>query len=70
MHPSGVPQTLPQWQMLVKPRSGGGLLLLRRKTPFPQCSVVYFCSGAHMLDDLSRACNVGTKKNSKGYKET
>jgi hypothetical protein len=24
----------------------------------------------HILDDLSRACNVGTKKNSKGYKET
>ncbi len=23
-----------------------------------------------MLDDLPRACNVGTKKNSKGYKET
>jgi len=23
-----------------------------------------------MLDDLPKACNVGTKKNSKGYKET
>ena len=28
-------------------RSGGGLILLRRKTPLPQCSVVYFCAGAH-----------------------
>ena len=33
--------------MSVKQRSGGGLLLLRRKTPLPRRSVVYFCSGAH-----------------------
>ena len=28
-------------------RSGGGLILLRRKTPLPRRSVVYFCAGAH-----------------------
>jgi len=33
--------------MLTKPRSGGGLLLLRRKAPLKRRSVAYFCSGAH-----------------------
>jgi len=47
IHPSGVPRTLPQRQGSEKPRSGGGLLLLRRTTPLPRRSVVYFCSGAH-----------------------
>jgi putative transposase len=32
---------------LTKPRSGGGLLFLRRKTPLPRRSVAYFYSGAH-----------------------
>jgi hypothetical protein len=31
----------------MKPKSGGGLLLLRRKTPLPRRSVAYFYSGAH-----------------------
>jgi hypothetical protein len=40
-----------------KPRSGGGLLLLRRKAPLSRRSVAYFCSGAHnragLIDSLS-----------------
>jgi hypothetical protein len=31
----------------MKSRSGGGLLLLRRKTPLTRRSVAYFHSGAH-----------------------
>ncbi len=34
---------------LKKPRSGGGLLLLRRKAPLTRRSVAYFCSGAHTI---------------------
>ena len=49
IHPSGVPRTLPQRQMSAKPRSGGCLLLLRRRTPLTRRSVVYFCSGAHRI---------------------
>ena len=33
--------------MLTKLRSGGGLLLLRRRAPLKRRSVAYFCSGAH-----------------------
>jgi hypothetical protein len=36
---------------LTKPRSRGGLLLLRRKAPLPRRSVAYFYSGAHILPD-------------------
>ena len=35
-------------QLAHETRSGGGLLLLRRKAPLTRRSVVYFCSGAHM----------------------
>ena len=52
IQPSGVPRTLPQRQMFVEQRSEGGLLLLRRKTPLPRCSVVYFCSGAHTIEGI------------------
>jgi hypothetical protein len=38
---------------LMKPKSGGGLLLLRRKTPLPRRSVAYFYSGAHRWVDAS-----------------
>jgi hypothetical protein len=38
---------MPAWQMLTKPSSGGGLLLLRRNTPLTRRTVAYFCSGAH-----------------------
>ena len=37
---------LPQ-QPITKPESGGGLFLLRRRTPLPRRSVAYFSSGAH-----------------------
>jgi hypothetical protein len=36
----------------VESRSGGGLILLRRKTPLPRRSVVYFCSGAHIRREI------------------
>ncbi len=54
IHPSGVPRTLPQWQVFAKPRSGGGLHLLRRRTPLTRRSVVYFCSGAHSRPKMHR----------------
>jgi hypothetical protein len=34
-------------QQLMKPESGGGLLLLRRITPLTRHHTVYFCSGAY-----------------------
>src|ERR1035441_4136846 len=34
-------------QQLMKPESGGGLLLLRRITPLTRRHTVYFCSGAY-----------------------
>jgi hypothetical protein len=34
-------------QQLMKPESGGGLLLLRRITPLKRRHTVYFCSGAY-----------------------
>jgi hypothetical protein len=37
-------------QPITEPESGGGLLLLRRRTPLPRRSVAYFCSGAHTSD--------------------
>jgi hypothetical protein len=43
----------------MKSRSGGGLLLLRRKTPLTRRSVAYFHSGAHIRDterEDSAAC--------------
>ena len=43
---------MPTRQLLTKPRSGGGLLLLRRKAPLARRSVAYFCSGAHMFHEL------------------
>jgi len=36
----------------MKTRSGGGKLLLRRKTPLTRCSVAYFHSGAHNTEGL------------------
>jgi putative transposase len=49
---------------LTKPRSRGGLLLLRRKAPLPRRSVAYFYSGAHsrsvrilnLIDEYTREC--------------
>ncbi len=38
---------MPATQRLTKPRSGGGLLLPRRKPPLTRRSVAYFCSGEH-----------------------
>jgi hypothetical protein len=38
---------MPERQMLTEPRSGGGLLLLRRNAPLTRRTVAYFCSGAH-----------------------
>ena len=34
-------------QQLMKPESGGGLLLLRRSTPLARRNTVYFCFGAY-----------------------
>jgi len=39
---------MPERQMLTEPRSGGGLLLLRRNAPLTRRTVAYFCSGAHI----------------------
>ena len=36
-------------QQLMKPESGGGLLLLRRITPLTRRHTVYFCSGAYNI---------------------
>src|ERR1035437_862593 len=38
---------MPSRQLLTKTRSGGGKLLLRRKTPHKRPSVAYFHSGTH-----------------------
>jgi hypothetical protein len=38
---------MPERQMLTEPRSGGGLLLLRRRAPLSRRTMAYFCSGAH-----------------------
>jgi hypothetical protein len=38
---------MPARQTLTEPKSGGGLLLRRRKAPLSRRSVAYFCSGAH-----------------------
>jgi len=38
-------------QQLMKPKSGGGLLLLRRITPLARRHTVYFCSGAYSRFD-------------------
>jgi hypothetical protein len=35
-------------QQHMKPRSGGGLVLLRRTTPLARRNTAYFCSGAYM----------------------
>ena len=40
---------MPERQMLTEPRSGGGLLLLRRNAPLTRRTVAYFCSGAHNM---------------------
>jgi hypothetical protein len=39
-------------QQLMKPESGGGLLLLRRITPLTRHHTVYFCSGAYKLPEM------------------
>ena len=44
---------------LMKPRSGGGLLLLRRKAPLSRRTVAYFCSGAHTMEQIQRAIALG-----------
>src|ERR1035438_374458 len=54
IHPSGVPRKLPSRQLQAETRSGGGLLLLRRRIPLARHSVVYFCSGAYMLGRVLR----------------
>jgi hypothetical protein len=47
----------------MKPKSGGGLLLLRRKTPLPRRSVAYFYSGAHKWGaELTRRLAAGENR--------
>src|ERR1039458_626772 len=50
---------MPSRQQLTKIRSGGGKLLLRRKTPLTRRSVAYFHSGAHSSShmDLFPTCS-------------
>ena len=41
----------------VEPESGGGLLLRRHKTLLTRRSVVYFCSGAHIILCFQELCD-------------
>jgi hypothetical protein len=56
---------MPSRQQLTKTRSGGGKLLLRRKTPLKRRSVAYFHSGAHKAANLSAKTGVFMRQSGK-----
>jgi AraC family transcriptional regulator of adaptative response / DNA-3-methyladenine glycosylase II len=47
-------------QQLMKPESGGGLLLLRRSTPLTRRHTIYFCSGAYTGSRLLALLEAGS----------